>query len=158
MKHFNKLFNGLAVILMVYSFIIGGFDLGQHHYQLATPNLIVGAFWLIIMIVLTSERVHNARTKATLQTLEDVQAILDKAAQEEEIANQKRRDERMAMAEAAKAAPYVQKSIRRVEVKDGDKPAPKPPTKAQQRKPSARKTSKPVATTTTTQRGQTKLV
>lgn len=241
MKHFNKIFGTLAVILVFYSLVLGGFDLGKHNYQVAVPNLIVGFFWFVVLGILAHAQKQEARLDAEMEYLEKTGEMLKALTQSEEsrhaesltnrftecvkevtgggraptleeqaliasnfhdktdhyarfsgeqtgeygdveISSVPFEDEVPAGAERHVESPEAFVSNRRViPVIDGDKPAPKPPTKAQQRRANtkkglgpltddevreaknakrreARAAKKAATTSTTTQPGQTKLV
>lgn len=87
MKHFTKIFGSLAVVLVFYSLILGGFDLGQHRYQVAVPNLIVGFFWFLILGVVAAEQVSDAKFKAEMKFLDKTSAMLKGLVEAEEARN-----------------------------------------------------------------------
>lgn len=84
MKHMNKLLGALGLFLVVYSLIIGGFDLGHHNYQEAVPNLVVAAFWILFLVIIAIEAVHDASFKAEMKFLEKTSAMLKGLAEAEE--------------------------------------------------------------------------
>lgn len=84
MKHFTKIFGSLAVVLVFYSLIVGGFDLGQHRYQDAVPNLIIGFFWFLILGVVAAEQVSDAKFKAEMKFLDKTSAMLKALVEAEE--------------------------------------------------------------------------
>jgi hypothetical protein len=81
MKHFTKLFGGLAAFLTAYGFILGGYSLGQHNYQSAVLNLVLGFFWCLIVGILTAEsrlEVKLAAERKSLDRLRELLGIMEK--------------------------------------------------------------------------------